>query len=109
MCIRDSLMTGGVGTVTGPGSIFHQRFTRLYDQYEKGDLQGAAATQEQIVKLDRAMAGIPGIPALKALLKMRGIIRTDVCRAPLRPLTKEEYKTLEKVLEDYDREEENHG
>lgn len=103
------LMTGGVGTVTGPGSIFHQRFTRLYDQYQKGDLQGAAATQEQIVKLDRAMAGVPGIPALKALLKMRGIIRTDVCRAPLRPLTKEEYKTLEKVLEDYDREEENHG
>lgn len=27
------LVTGGVGTVTGPGSIFHERFTRLYRQY----------------------------------------------------------------------------
>lgn len=103
------LATGGVGTVTGPGSIFHERFTRLYRQYQEGDWKGAEETQRQIVRLDRAMAGIPGIPALKALLKMRGIIRTDVCRAPLRPLTQEEYRILEQVLEDYDREEENHG
>lgn len=99
------LITGGVGTVTGPGSIFHERFTRLYRQYKEADYAGAAATQKQIVKTDRELDGIPGIPALKALLKMRGIIRTDVCRAPLRALTKDEYKTLEMVLEKYYREE----
>jgi len=99
------LITGGVGTVTGPGSIFHERFTRLYRQYTEGDYKGAAITQSQIVKTDRALAGIPAIPALKALLKMRGIIRTDKCRAPLRALTKEEYEVLEEVLEEYLREE----
>ncbi len=100
-----TLATGGVGTVTGPGSVFHERFTRLYRQYLNGDFEGAAATQKQIVKTDRELAAIPGIPALKALLKMRGIIRCDVCRAPLRPLRKDEYKVLDRVLDEYYKEE----
>jgi 4-hydroxy-tetrahydrodipicolinate synthase len=99
------MITGGVGTVTGPGSVFHERFTRLYRQYKEGDYEGAAETQRQIIKTDRALQGIPSIPALKALLKMRGVIRSDKCRAPLRVLTKDEYKVLEKVLEEYLREE----
>lgn len=103
------LMTGGVGTVTGPGAIFHERFNRLYRQYQEGDLRGAAETQRRIVETDRKLAGIPGIPALKSMLMMRGVIRHDTCRAPLRKLTREEYKTLETVLDEYDREEKNHG
>lgn len=102
------LTTGGVGEVTGPGSIFHKRFTRLYRQYQEGDWKGAEETQREIVKLDRAIAAIPSIPAVKAMLKMLGVIRSDVCRAPLRPLTKDEYRILEQVLEDYNREEGNH-
>ena len=100
---------GGVGTVTGPGAIFHERFTRLYRQYSEGDLAGAIGTQQQIVKTDREMAAIPGIPALKSLLKLRGVIRTDVCRAPLRPLTESEYATLERVWNEYKEEEHIHG
>lgn len=95
------LMTGGVGTVTGPGSIFVERFTRLYRQFNAGDMAGAMKTQQQIVDMDRRFSFLPGIPALKALLKMRGVIKSDVCRGPNRPLTKEEYAILEKVLEDY--------
>jgi len=103
------LVTGGKGTVTGPGGVFHERFTRLYRQFKEGDFEGAIATQQKIVETDRKLNGIPGIPALKALLKMRGIIRTDVCRGPLRPLTKDEYKILENVLEEYYVEEEING
>lgn len=99
------LATGGVGTVTGPGSIFHERFTRLYRQFKEGDYAGAMETQKKIVETDRELSGIPGIPALKALLKMRGIIRTDVCRGPHRQLTTAEYAVLEKVLEKYYEEE----
>jgi len=95
------LITGGVGTVTGPGSVFHERFTRLYRQYDEGDYIGATATQNQIIRTDRKLAGIPGIPALKAMLKMRGVIKTDVCRGPLRTLSKDEYKILDRVLEEY--------
>lgn len=102
------LTLGGVGTVTGPGAIFHERFTRLYRQYNSGDLAGAMETQRQIVKTDRELAGIPGIPALKTLLKLRGVIKTDVCRAPLRPLNESERAVLKQVWEDYAKEEKIH-
>lgn len=103
------LMTGGVGTVTGPGSIFYERFNRLYRQFQEGDFKGAMETQKKIVETDRKLAGIPGIPALKTLLKMRGVIRTDVCRAPHRPLTDAEKQVLEEVYTQYCKEEGIHG
>lgn len=99
------LTLGGVGTVTGPGAIFNERFTRLYRQYNEGDLTGAMKTQRRIVKTDRELADIPGIPALKTLLKLRGVIKTDVCRAPLRPLNDSEHDVLKRVWEDYAKEE----
>ena len=99
------LAAGGVGTVTGPGSIFHERFNRLYRQFQEGDFRGAMETQRQIVETDRKLAGIPGIPALKTLLMLRGVIRCDACRAPHRPLTAAEKKTLEEVYKDYCKEE----
>ena len=99
------LVTGGVGTVTGPGSIFHERFNRLYRQFQAGDMKGAMETQRKIVETDRALAGIPGIPALKTLLKLRGVIRTDVCRAPHRPLSDTEKQTLADIYSVYCKEE----
>lgn len=99
------LVTGGVGTVTGPGAVFHKRFNRLYNQYMAGDLKGAEKTQRQIVELDRALMNIPGIPALKAMLKLLGVIENDTCRMPLRKLTQEEYDVIARVLDNYDKEE----
>lgn len=99
------MMTGGVGTVTGPGSIFYERFNRLYAQFQAGDFTGAIKTQQQIVATDRKLAGIPGIPALKHLLKLRGVIRTDVCRAPHRALTDAEKQTLADIYAEYCKEE----
>lgn len=99
------LVSGGVGTVTGPGAIFHERFTRLYRQYQEGDYDGAAKTQNKIIAMDREMAGIPGIPALKTLLKLRGVIRTDICRAPLRALSEKEKHNLHEIYIRYCEEE----
>ena len=99
------LMTGGVGTVTGPGAIFHERFTGLYEKYRAGDYEGAAAVQARIAADDRRMAGIPGIPGLKALLKLRGVIANDTCRRPLRALGGEEHALLEEVYGRYQKEE----
>ncbi len=99
------LTTGGVGAVTGPGAVFYKRFKRLYNQFKEGDLKGAIKTQTQIVKLDRALAGVPGIPALKAMLKNLGIIKSDFCRRPLRRLSQAEYDTINAVMAEYDKEE----
>lgn len=103
------LITGGVGTVTGPGSVFYERFNRLYRQFNAGDLKGAMETQRKIVETDRRLSGIPGIPALKTMLKMRGVIRTDVCRAPHRALSEAEKQLLADVYTEYCKEEGIHG
>lgn len=103
------LTIGGVGEVSGPGALFHERFTRLYRQYSEGNYEGAMATQRQIVKTDRDIAAIPGIPALKTLLKLRGVIRCDACRAPLRALTDAEKACLEQVWNAYKKEEKIDG
>lgn len=99
------LTAGGVGTVTGPGAIFCKRFKRLYRSFCEGDICGAMKAQQQIVKTDRDLEGIPGIPALKTMLKMKGVISTDVCRKPLRALTLEECKVLEGAMKEYEKEE----
>ena len=80
-------------------------FTMLYRQYQEGDYAGAAMTQKKIVETDRKLVGIPGIPALKTLLKLRGVIRTDVCRGPLRPLKEDEKRILEEIYAAYCEEE----
>ena len=103
------LTVGGVGEVSGPGAMFFERFTRLYSQYCAGDLAGAIKTQQQIVKTDREIAAIPGIPALKTLLKLRGVIKCDACRAPLRPLSDAEVLKLTDVWNEYRKEEEING
>lgn len=103
------LTTGGVGTVTGPGSVFYERFNRLYRQFNEGDFKGAMETQQKIVETDRKLAGIPGIPALKTLLKLRGVIRNDTCRAPHRPLTDAEKQVLAEVFDEYCKEEDING
>lgn len=99
------LMTGGKGTVSGPGSIFIERFTRLYKYYNEGNYAAAMEEQRKINETDRRLAPVPGIPALKTLLMLRGVIKTDVCREPLRKLTKDEYKLLETEFNNYMKEE----
>ena len=103
------LSIGGVGEVSGPGALFYERFTRMYKQYTDGDYEAAMATQRKIVETDRKLDGIPGIPALKTLLKLRGVIKCDACRAPLRPLSEAEVKKLNDVWNEYCKEENNNG
>lgn len=98
------LVTGGVGTVSGPGMVFAKRFVKLYNQCRAGDYAGARETQFRIVKTDRALSAIPGIPAIKTMLAMQGIIANDTCRKPFRPVTADEKKVLARELEAYNRE-----
>ena len=75
-----------------------------YEAYTAGDTALAQKLQEQIIACTRQMQTIPQIPAIKAMLKMQGIIENDTCRRPFRPLNLEEYRLLEKVLDDYEKE-----
>ena len=99
--ILPCLMTGGVGGVSGPCAVFGKRFSKMLAYYHAGDYEAARELQMKIVQTDRNIAGVPGIPAIKAMLKMEGVIENDICKEPFRPLTKEERNILEHEVDRY--------
>lgn len=99
--VLPALSIGASGTVSGPAMVFPHLFVGLYDSFRNGDLEKAKELQEQIVEMDRSLRGIPGIPAIKAMLKIQGIIASDNHRIPLRPLTSEEYSVLKKLVKKF--------
>ena len=99
--VLDCLMAGGMGTVSGPCAAFPEAFVRLYRAFEAGDFEQARKNQQWIYQTTIALSGIPEIPAIKQVLKWRGIIKSETCRAPFRGLTREELARLEKACDDY--------
>lgn len=92
---------GGAGWVSGPGAVFADCFVRMYREIQEENWTAAKKTQQQMAAWGKRMAGIPEIPAIKYMLCKLGVIRCDVCRAPLRKLTDDEKARLDKLLEDY--------
>ena len=99
--IVSALAAGCVGEVSGPACVFPKWYVGCYEAFVKGDHALALDYQNQIVACSRMIKPVPQIPAIKAMLKMLGVIKTDVCRRPFRPLTKDEYALLEKGLKMY--------
>lgn len=102
--IVSALAAGCVGEVSGPACVFPRRYVGCYEAFVRGDRKLALELQNRIVACSRSIKSVPQIPAIKAMLKMQGIIANDTCRRPFRKLTVEEYRLLEKALEDYERE-----
>lgn len=101
--IVSALAAGCVGEVSGPACVFPKRYVGCYEAFAAGDLALALELQNRIVACSRSIKSVPQIPAIKAMLKMQGVIDNDTCRRPFRPLTVEEYRLLEKALEDYEK------
>lgn len=101
--ILSALAAGCVGEVSGPACVFPRWYTGVYEAFMKGDLEEALRLQNRIVACSRKIKQVPQIPAIKAMLKMQGIISDDTCRRPLRSLTKEEYRLLEDAVESYEK------
>lgn len=102
--ILSALAAGCVGEVSGPACVFPRRYVGAYESFVKGDLEKALAYQNSIVACSRSIKPVPQIPAIKAMLKMQGVIAEDTCRRPFRKLTADEYKLLEKALNEYEKE-----
>lgn len=94
------IAAGGVGWVSGPCAVFPEIFTRLYRQILDRDIDGAGKTHEVMYKLGQEMSQIPEIPAIKYMLKKRGIIQYDTVRPPLRNLNALEQKRLDALMSD---------
>ena len=96
------MAVGGDGWVSGPSAVAPKLYTALSDALTAGDIAKARETQHAIVRLAQSIAGIPEIPAIKYLLMKQGIIESEACRAPLRPLTPPERARLDCLLEEID-------
>lgn len=102
--IISALALGCAGAISGPCAVFTKWYKEIYDNFIKGELVAAREAQRKVVRISQSIAGIPQIPAIKAMLKMMGVIDHDTCRSPFRPLTKEELTTLDHALQIYTRE-----
>jgi dihydrodipicolinate synthase/N-acetylneuraminate lyase len=100
--ILPALSLGAVGTVSGPAMAFPHLFTGLWEAFQAGDLTAAKIFQARLLDLDNALAGLPGVPLLKEILKRRGVINCSLSIAPLRQLNEEECRRLDGVMERFD-------
>lgn len=106
----DSLMNaalaiGCTGAISGPAAVFAKRHIKAYEYFMSGDMEKAQIYQQRICENSKLIKPVPAIPGLKAMLKMKGVIKDDTCRRPFRPLTLDEYHILERALDIYEKEE----
>jgi dihydrodipicolinate synthase/N-acetylneuraminate lyase len=68
-----SLAVGAAGTICGAGNIAPEWVVRIYDEYQRGDLEAARASQDALYRLVMALRGdvFPG--SIKAALHLQGI------------------------------------
>jgi dihydrodipicolinate synthase/N-acetylneuraminate lyase len=100
--ILPALSLGAAGTISGPVMAFPHLFTGLWEAYQVGDLAIARKYQARLLELDHALADFPGIPLLKTILKRKGIIDCPLTIAPLRQLSEEECRRVDRVIESFD-------
>ena len=68
-----SLVMGGAGTICGAGNVAPAMVVKIYDEYIRGDLDAARATQDRLYELVGALrTGLFPLPH-KAALHMMGI------------------------------------
>jgi 4-hydroxy-tetrahydrodipicolinate synthase len=93
------LLLGGKGQVSGNSNAFPEPFRSLYDAFIAGDLERAQAQQRSINRI-RDLLKDGRYPAYyKAALTIRGVPAGHV-RPPMRELTKDEWKQLERGIEE---------
>ncbi len=100
--ICSALASGCIGEVSGPACVFPKWYVKCYEAFINGQMDLALEMQNKIVNCSRSIKPVPQIPAIKAMLKMKGIIENDTCRKPFRQLTIEEYRILEKAVDLYE-------
>ena len=102
-----SVQLGVDGIIPGLGNIEVSSFGRVIDAVRAGDTQTALAAQERIISLmrlhqagDRRRIGASsaGVGAIKAALRLLGVIDSVRVAEPLTPLDRAETASIEQVL-----------
>jgi 4-hydroxy-tetrahydrodipicolinate synthase len=92
--VSSNLKAGGAGAITGMANLVPALLRQVYDQhYQRGPTEEA---QQALDNAKLPLDGLPRIPAIKALLRLKGIISNDAVRPPLSRLTPAEMEELRK-------------
>ena len=92
-----SLAVGGAGTICGAGNVAPHWVVRIYEEFTRGDLEAAKASQDALYGLVMALRGdvFPG--AIKAALYLQGICEPWLAPPAVRLGERQEAKLREKL------------
>ena len=68
-----SLAAGGAGTICGAANVAPAWVVRIYDEFTRGDLGAARASQDEVYRLVGALRNGVFPLAIKAALHMEGV------------------------------------
>merc|ERR1719263_269353 len=97
--LAPALMCGAVGGVCALANIAPGLILEMMSKIEKKNYTEAFSIQKRLVESNAAVTSRWGVPGLKAAMEFLPFLKGAYLRSPLLPLTKEEKKNLEIVLE----------
>lgn len=97
----DVLKAGGKGTM--PGCSFAEVYLEIDRRFAAGDIAGAEALHAQLMRYVKVWMTNPEyiISIEKYILKLRGIIDTDYCRAPFYQLSEQDKSDCQRFIEEF--------
>lgn len=93
----EALREGAVGGVLSLANVYPKICVELFDLFLAGRLEEAKTLNKKIVELNKKVSGFGGVAAVKAAMDILGYSGGEL-RRPLKNLTKEEKRILEKEL-----------
>jgi len=96
------LMAGAQGYTTSLGNFLPEMVLQIYDEWINNNIKGAIKLNDLLLSYRTKFLGSSQplmMHAAKLGLKKRGIIKSDRVRTPLMPLTKEEYDSIELMID----------
>jgi 4-hydroxy-2-oxoglutarate aldolase len=96
----DLLSKGGTGGVLSLANIIPQACVDLYEAFASGNLDEAKKKNESLVSLNKQVSGKYSVAGVKAAMDLMGFTGGSP-RRPLKPVTEEQRKDLEKTLKDF--------
>lgn len=94
-----NVLSGGNGVIGGLSNIVPEVCTAWMKAIREGDAAGIAAGQQRIDRLmDIYTVGSVFVPIIKEGARLRGIVNSNVCTAPMVPPSKEEDDRIISIL-----------
>ena len=94
-----ALAVGAVGGILALANIAPQQCLDIYRSFKNGDIERARELQIKMMPVISAVAGVGGVPDLKAAMDYLGLYGGP-CRKPIQPIKPETRAALIRLLDD---------